>query len=332
MLFERFAQADSSIARRFGGTGLGLAISRRLVEDMGGTIGAEPRPGGGSAFRFTIRVGRAPARTAPAEPPLAGLRVLVLDDFAIGRGILEDQLRALGAEPLGAADAASALAALSAAEAEGRPCGAMLMDDTLPGTGAVGLARAIRADARFRDCRLLLCLSAASAARDAQGEGLVDAVLPKPVLPAQLRQAFAPPAALPATPPPTPPPAGSGPLVLVVEDNATNQLVARSILERDGARVHIAADGAEAVGLAALARYDLILMDLQMPVMDGLEAARVLRAGNGPNRATRIVGLTAAAGPEFEAMCREAGMDAYVTKPVTRSVIRGLLARPASPG
>jgi CheY-like chemotaxis protein len=113
--------------------------------------------------------------------------------------------------------------------------------------------------------------------------------------------------------------------VLLVEDNATNQMVARAILERAGAVVDLAADGAEAVERADAAGYDLILMDLQMPIMDGLEATRRIRGGQGPNRTARIVGLTAAAGAEFEAQCRAAGMDGYVTKPVTRASLLALL-------
>jgi signal transduction histidine kinase/DNA-binding response OmpR family regulator len=334
MLFERFTQADASIARRFGGTGLGLAITRRLVEHMGGAIGAEPRPGGGSIFRFTIRVGGVPLRPVPADP-LAGARVLVVDDFTIGREILQAQIVALGGEAQGAADAASALASLVAAEAAGRPFTAVILDETLPRTDGAALARAVRADARLRGCRVILCVAGAAAGRTAQEEGTVDAVLPKPVLPGLLRQTVPPqhaPQADPAAVPAEAHAAGAGLRVLVVEDNATNQLVVRSILEREGAVVDVAADGAEALGLATLARYDLILMDLQMPVMDGIEATRALRAGDGPNRTARIVGLTAAAGPEFEAMCRDAGMDGYVTKPVTRRALSALLAPCAATG
>jgi signal transduction histidine kinase/DNA-binding response OmpR family regulator len=332
LLFQRFTQADSSIARRFGGTGLGLAISRRLVESMGGAIGAAPRPGGGSIFHFTIHVGRAPARARSEQPPLAGMRVLVVEDFAPAREILQDSIRRLGGEALGAADAEAALATLVAAMAEGRPCTAALVDETLQPAGGVALASAIRADARLGAPRLVLCLSGAPVRRETLLDGVADAVLIKPVLPAQLRRALAAPEfAAPATPAPTPGPAPSaGKLVLLVEDNATNRLVAGSILEREGARVDMAIDGAEAIGLAALARYDLILMDLQMPVMDGLEATRALRAGGGPNHATRIIGLTAATGPEFEAKCRAAGMDGYVTKPVTRRTLADLLMPPAA--
>jgi signal transduction histidine kinase/DNA-binding response OmpR family regulator len=329
LLFERFAQADSSIARRYGGSGLGLAICRRLVEEMGGRIGASPRPGGGSVFAFSIRVGHAPATAGAGDTPLDGQRVLVVDDFALNREILQRQLAGLGATATAVPDGRAALRALAEAT-QGAGFDAVVLDASMPGMDGLALARAIRADPRCAGLRLVLASSGGPVARAAQEEGLLDALLLKPVLPGRLRDALLQPRGpaaqvAPATPTAAPP--GAGPRVLLVEDNPTNQLVARAILEREGARVQVADDGEAAIRLAAEAGYDLILMDLQMPVMDGLEATRRLRGDGGPNRATRIVGLTAAAGPEFEAMCLEAGMDAYVTKPVTRASLAGVLAQ-----
>jgi signal transduction histidine kinase/DNA-binding response OmpR family regulator len=330
LLFERFTQGDSSVSRRFGGTGLGLAISRRLVEEMGGSIGAAQRAGGGSAFRFSIHVGRTVSPPAEATEALRGLRVLVVDDLARNREILQRQLLGLGAEVFVASDAQAALAELRHAASTGRAYTLAVLDSQMPDMDGASLARAIRADAPLAQTRLLLCSSSAAVAREAQDHALVHAVLGKPVLPRQLRTALLD--AMSETPPPEPSPgdrrqqSGAGLRVLLVEDDATNQLVARAMLERAGASVGIAADGAEGLRKAGAEGYDLILMDLQMPVMDGLEATRALRGGDGPNRGTRIVGLTAAADAEFEAACRAAGMDGYVTKPVTRAGLERLLS------
>jgi CheY-like chemotaxis protein len=156
--------------------------------------------------------------------------------------------------------------------------------------------------------------------------GLVDAVLLKPALPARFREALM--QALGGGPAPKPSAAGAAGTadgrrlrILLVEDNATNQLVMRTILQRAGYQVDVAVDGAEAVSAARDHGYDAILMDLQMPVMDGLEATRQIRRSTGPNRRTRIIGLTAAVGPVFEQQCRAAGMDDYLGKPVQRAAL-----------
>jgi signal transduction histidine kinase/DNA-binding response OmpR family regulator len=343
MLFERFTQADASITRRYGGTGLGLAICRRLAEGMGGGIEALPRlagvrGGGGSVFRFTVRLGRVPG-ASPAAPVLAGRRVLVADDLPLNREIQLRQLAGLGAEAAAAADGAAALAALREAAAAGRPFDAALLDGQLPDGDGLALARHIRAHPEaFGRPRLILLAAGSPDPRETTAEGAADALLLKPALPARLRDALlaAPGAPAPAAAPPSPVP----PLpeateprlrVLLVEDNATNQLVMKTILARAGIAVRVAADGAQAVAAAREAPFDAILMDLQMPVMDGLEATRGIRGHPGPNRRTRIIGLTAAVGPEFERQCREAGMDDYLGKPVQRdTLLRRLgLAAPA---
>lgn len=340
-LFDRFTQGDSSISRRFGGTGLGLAITRRLVEDMGGSIEAAPRPGGGSAFRFSIRLGAAANPSEAAADALARLRVLVVDDLPVNREILQRQILGFGAEATVVGDGLAAVQELARAAATGSPYALAVIDARMPGMDGLALARAIRADPQLAPTRLVLCSSGGAAVRDAQE--LVQALLLKPVLPGRLRDALlhatsaggAQPAPAGAAGGPTAGPSppvgpGTGLRVLLVEDDATNQLVARAMLERAGASVDSAADGMEGVRRAEAATYDLILMDLQMPVMDGLEATRALRAGQGPSRAARIVGLTAAAGAEFEAQCLASGMDAYITKPVTRVVIAAQLAKVAA--
>jgi signal transduction histidine kinase/DNA-binding response OmpR family regulator len=330
LLFDRFTQGDSSINRRYGGTGLGLAITRRLVEDMGGSIAAGARPGGGSAFRFSIRTGRANVPAPVDIAALQGLRVLVVDDLALNREILQRQLLGFGVEATSVSSGEAALAELTRAALAGRAYALAVLDARMPGLDGAALARAIQGDSRLAPTRLVLCSSGGVAAREAQDQALVQALLLKPVLPGRLRDALLHALGTDAVPKPAlaAPPAGGpgqGLSVLLVEDEATNQLVARALLERAGATVRIASDGAEALRHAEERRFDLVLMDLQMPVMDGLEATRALRAGSSPNRAARIVGLTAAAGPEFEAQCRAAGMDAYATKPVTRAALAALL-------
>ncbi len=335
-LFERFTQADASTRRKFGGTGLGLAICRRLAEEMGGAILAAPRDpekprGGGSRFTFRARLA---AVAGPAEPPssptLAGIRVLVVDDLSLNREILARQLAAMGAEAVTAPDGPMALGQMLAAAQEGRPFGVAVLDGQLPEGTGVDLARRIRATPGLPQPALVLCTSGAGLSRAQPEPGLVQATLLKPALPARLRDAIlhalAPSgsaAADPAPPPARPPAAAPEPVrrVLLVEDNATNQLVMKTILARANCHVDVAVDGQEGVTAAQARPYDVILMDLQMPVMDGLEATRRIRAGHGPNKRTRIIGLTAAVGPVFEQQCRAAGMDDYLGKPVQRAAL-----------
>ncbi|MBU8543578.1 MULTISPECIES: hybrid sensor histidine kinase/response regulator [Roseomonadaceae] len=355
-LFERFTQADASIRRKYGGTGLGLAICKRLAEEMGGGIEAVPRlagvrNGGGSVFRFSVKIGRVEGDQQPLTG-LAGRRVLVVDDLPLNREILVRQLVGMGAEAAAVSDGGTALAALRAAASQGRPFEAAVLDGQLPDGDGLALARRIRQDwDSFGRPRLLLCASGSADPREAQrqgghsgnhsGQGVLDGLLLKPALPTRLRDALllalAPrqAAAAPApAPEPSPEPEGPQIRILLVEDNPTNQLVMRTILSRAGALVEVAGDGAQAVAAAEGDPFDAILMDLQMPVMDGLEATRTIRARSGPNSGTRIIGLTAAVGPEFERQCREAGMDDYLGKPVQRETLLrklGLAVKPKQP-
>ncbi|TPG60573.1 response regulator [Roseomonas nepalensis] len=324
MLFERFTQADASISRKYGGTGLGLAICRKLAEQMGGGIEATPRKGGGSVFRFWIEVGAVPDQ-APAPAPLLGMRLLVVDDLLLNRETMLRQLNAAGAFSLSAESAEAAMRLLHLAAQRGTPFHAVLLDAGMPGVGGLELARRIRAEAGElgRPALILASFGVEAHQIPAGGlPGLIDAVLLKPALPGRLLeavvQAISPvPAALAAEPEAPVPAPRFAPRILLVEDNATNQLLMRALLARLGAEVTVADNGLEAVRHCQAARFDVILMDLQMPVMDGLEATRSIR-GAGLNRETRIVGLTAAVGAEFEQQCREAGMDDYLSKPVQR--------------
>ena len=309
-LFGRFTQADASIRRKYGGTGLGLAICKRLAEQMGGSISARPRDpalprGGGSVFEFTVLMGRSaePRPEPPAE--LAGLPVLYADGSARMRELVAQALRALGCEPILAADADAALELASQ-----RPPRIALIAHPLAGGSGVALAERLRGAAP--GAAVLLC----SAASDAPvgWPALLTPILPQRLRAALLAAVAERPQAAAARAEALPPARH----ILLVDDNPTNQLVIRSMLDTIGCVVEVAADGVQAVQAARRIEFSAILMDMQMPVMDGLEATRQIRATAGPNRRTRIIGLTAAAGPEHEAQCRAAGMDDYLTKPVRR--------------
>jgi signal transduction histidine kinase/DNA-binding response OmpR family regulator len=323
MLFERFTQADASISRKYGGTGLGLAICRKLAEQMGGGIEATPRKGGGSVFRFWIVAGEMPQAERPPSP-LAGRRILMVDDLQLNRDVMVRQLNAAGASALAAESGSAALNLLRLAARRGTAFHVALLDASMPGMGGLELASQIRAEAAvLGNPALVLCSFGVEAHQMPDGgppPGLVDAMLLKPSLPGRLLEAVLQALA---------PTAGRDlPLhrraveerprrVLLVEDNATNQLLMQALLARLGVEVTLAGNGAEAVEHCRATVFDVILMDMQMPVMDGLEATRAIRGG-GLNRRTRIVGLTAAVGPEFERQCREAGMNDYLSKPVQR--------------
>jgi CheY-like chemotaxis protein len=331
MLFQRFKQGDAAIARHYGGSGLGLAISRRLVEAMGGTIDAASRPEGGSVFRFSIVVRPQDGPSPPETLPLRGRRCLVVDDLALNREILTRQLESLGALADAAAGGPEALDLLRAGAAGGEPYDLALIDWVMPGMDGIALARAIRAEP-FGTLRLVLCASGRIGARR-DGFDQFDAHMLKPILVSRLRAMAVmlndPPAPLAPWPAPQdeePASALEGMRVLLAEDNPTNQLVTRSILSRAGARIDIVSDGAEAVEAVRTAQYDVILMDVQMPGMDGLEATRAIRAAEPAGRHRRIIGLTAAVGPEAERDCLAAGMDSYLCKPVSCDVLLHALA------
>ncbi|EHM03526.1 ATPase/histidine kinase/DNA gyrase B/HSP90 domain protein [Acetobacteraceae bacterium AT-5844] len=330
LLFERFTQADASISRRYGGTGLGLAICRRLAEQMGGGVGAEPREGGGSVFYFDILVGLPePVTLRPSR--LAGRRILLAEALPAARRCMAQHVRAAGGQAEEADNARDALALLREAARQGQAYAAAV----LGGLGATGqeglaLAYAIRAEPSLEQTPLILCGSGATLANVPASTMPAERVLLKPVIPGRLRDALEwllLPELAPAPQAPEVEAAAEeeAARVLLVEDNATNQLVLRTLLQSAGCVVDAVADGASAVSQARQVAYDVILMDLQMPVMDGLQATRAIREGEGPNRHGRIIGLTAAVGPQFEQQCLDAGMDGYLPKPVQRSALLGLL-------
>jgi two-component system, sensor histidine kinase and response regulator len=345
-LFESFSQADTSSTRRYGGTGLGLAISKRLVELMGGTIGADSELGRGSTFWFEIDLAAASSGTAVAADPvadlLAGRSVLIVDDNATNRTILVSTAREWRLEVVAVMDGPQALGELRRRHESGGRFDLALIDYQMPGMDGAALVRAMAADERFRSTRRILLTSTGDRGglRDAEVEG----VLTKPVRPSVLLDAITKILASSTAPSSEDGPeaatadaAGSpaeGPQVdlprahvLVAEDNPISQQVARRMLESLGCRVDIAASGMEVLEASRDHRYDLVFMDCQMPEMDGYEATRTLRAEEDGARHTPVVALTAGAMEGDAQRCLDAGMDAYLTKPVRLDDFRSALAR-----
>jgi CheY-like chemotaxis protein/HPt (histidine-containing phosphotransfer) domain-containing protein len=337
-LFEKFAQADGTIARRFGGTGLGLSISKQLVELMGGVIGVDDRPGGGAIFWFELPL--APARRpikplrGPVSVDLNGRRLLVVDDSEVNRLILARQLTGCGAGVIEAVDGPAALSALKEAEAAGRPVDLALVDELMPGMDGTALADHIRQDPSLTQPRLVLISSVGTPpkAERATAAGF-DAFLTKPVrhqilvdtIAGLLDDRPAPPVA-PVDASSENPVRRQGPRILVAEDNVINQEIAATILTDAGYSVDLANDGREAVEAVARQPYDLVLMDVQMPVVDGLQAAREIRKLAGAAGRIPIVALTANAMLGDREACLDAGMNDYISKPFERSALIATLA------
>ena len=339
-LFQAFAQADASTTRRYGGTGLGLAISKKLAQLMGGQIGVESDAGRGSTFWFTARLQAAATNGGGTPNPasLADLRALVVDDNETNRMILEHNLRAWGMRTQSVAGGAQALDLLRAAAAEGDPYVVAVLDLHMPELDGIELAQAIRRDPVVAGVRLVLLTSVGERgeARRAREAG-IDAFLNKPVRTTALRVALGEVVRGPSDPDErsaprsyrlrtTPNPA-SGAHILVVEDNIVNQKVAVRILESLGHRADVAANGLEAIQALSEVPYDLVVMDCQMPEMDGFQATAEIRRREGSGPRTPIIAMTAGAMPADEAKARAAGMDDFVTKPVRREELANILDR-----
>jgi signal transduction histidine kinase/CheY-like chemotaxis protein len=346
-LFQAFSQADSSTTRRFGGTGLGLAICRRLVNLMAGEIGVDSEVGRGSTFWLTIPLGKVESASRPSPDALVydpavlrGLRALIVDDNATNRHILREQLRAWKVLADEVDSGPAALEQLRAAAAGQTPYRIVLLDFQMPGMSGLDVANAVGAIPMLGGVTMVLLTSwvqpgLSTAARETG----IAACLPKPVRTQRLlrtvlealgplvtdsravRDVVAPPAA---------PSAATGTLgrILAAEDNAVNKQLIVRLLEKARFDVDLVEDGAQAVDAVARTRYDAVLMDCQMPNMDGYEATAIIRrAEAGTGRHLPIIALTASAMEADRERCLAAGMDDFLSKPIKARELAAMLAQ-----
>ncbi|HET6894080.1 MAG TPA: response regulator [Candidatus Baltobacteraceae bacterium] len=335
-LFEPFRQADGSTTRRYGGTGLGLSISKGLVDLMGGSIALESAPNEGSAFSFNVKLKI--AQNQPAEAPNLGeMRGLIIDDDPIARDIFTRYLTSWRMRCEATGDPQQACRMIEAAAKEGDPYDVVLVDLVMPEMDGFELARRVQASADVSHTRLIMVTAydELERGREAIAAGF-SGYLTKPVRQSQLYDcivnASAPVPAVPARQPVLPDVAGKR--ILLAEDNAVNREVALRQLGQLGYAAQAVHDGRAAVEAALGGQFDVVLMDCQMPNMDGFEATRAIRKGESRSgKRVRIIAMTANALAEDRQACLDAGMDDYVSKPVTLDALRRVLggANPPQP-
>jgi signal transduction histidine kinase/CheY-like chemotaxis protein len=346
-LFQPFIQADGSTTRKYGGTGLGLSISRQLVELMGGEMGITSAPGAGSTFWFTAKLEKQPADSLPAprlSESLAKLRVLIVDDNATNRKILSHQVGSWGMIHDEADSGAQALQLLKAAAVQGTAYEVALLDLMMPEMDGYELARLIKSDPLTARVHLVLLTSAGGRGDVKVDEAGIAASLAKPVRQSQLFDCLlnvinSEPAAaaeelLKVAPANLVLPETSAAekslslkLILLAEDNIVNQKVAVLQLRKLGYRADVVANGREALEALSRIAYDLVLMDCQMPVMDGYEATAAIRHREGPGKHTPIVAMTAHALAGDREKSIGAGMDDHISKPVRSEELARVLER-----
>ncbi len=331
-LFEKFTQADTSITRQYGGTGLGLAICRQLVGLMGGRIGASSVLGQGSTFWFEIPLGVAtsvPVARENARPVrLNGRRALIVDDIPMNVEVLEQHLQGLGMTISTAQGGAEAFDLAAQAAASGLPFDILFLDQIMPDLAGDELAGRIRATFTA-PMKIVLVTSAAVTQPRFPASGPLDAVLEKPIRRSALMECLsrllvdADPAAVPsAAAHPDAVPVPSRPLhVLVAEDNLVNQYVVRAMLLKAGHTARVVDNGLDVVKAASEETFDVVLMDIQMPKLDGIAATRQIRALPSPKGNVCIVGLTADAMTGAREYYIEAGMDDYLSKPLRPAIL-----------
>ncbi|NSW86488.1 MAG: PAS domain S-box protein [Syntrophobacteraceae bacterium] len=343
LLFQPFTQIDSSNTRRFGGTGLGLCISKRLAELMGGKIGVESEEGKGSLFRVLLPFGKPPSAAEVREEPsedLAGVRVLGVDDNETNRRVLASMLETFKCRHKEVPDAPTAMEELRSAVRSDDPYKIAVLDMQMPDIDGDTLGRMIKEDPELADTLLVMMTSVGikSEAAHFKDSGF-SALMTKPVKLAHLRKCLAGILAQEQTETPRrlslfPRPrlakdSKPGVRILLVEDNIINQKVAQRILERIGYQADTVANGLEAIKALETIAYDLVLMDVQMPEMDGYEATRRIRTvpSTVKNPGVPILAMTAHALKGDREKCLDAGMDDYITKPVNPEELADALAR-----
>jgi signal transduction histidine kinase/CheY-like chemotaxis protein/PAS domain-containing protein len=343
-VFEKFEQVDGSSSRRHEGTGLGLAITRKLIDRMSGKIGVDSIIGKGSVFHFTLSLPQDEQREKEMKLPISlpeGVRVLVVDDNSVNRTILDEQLRSWSLEPVLTEHAKEALKVLRLAAKEKNPFPLVILDFQMPGMDGADLARAINEDKSLAGVKLIMLTSAGQNGdakmqkelglsgyllKPARASALLDCIVTSlqedSVITAKqtakaLRQNSKPIPQKKTHGPALPVPPAMAKTILIAEDNIVNQMVIKTMLDATGHKILIANNGEEAFSLFQSHKPDLVLMDVSMPVMDGLQATSAIRGLPEPMRPdTPIIGVTAHALKEDEGHCLNAGMDDYLPKPI----------------